>query len=1079
MTKKGLYKLATQPHIFLKDYVAKKQYKFEYLIPKDRVVGEYQYTIISAVYNVESYLDDYFKSIVYQILDFEKHIFLVLVDDGSTDNSANIIKKWQNKYPNNITYIKKENGGQASARNMGLDYIKTEWVTFIDPDDFLDTQYFYNIDKILSSRDSIDIGMIACKWVIFQEKSGRFSEKHPLNFRFRSGNRVFKYKNDNKFLPSSVATTLYRYSVIKENNLSFNENIKPNFEDGHFSGKYLLYMQEESIFYASGSKYFYRKRGSGTSTLDNSWANPNRFDVVIDQGYIGLLEDSLNIHGSIPTAVARLILYDIFWYFKKIINNPQSISFLDKYQKNRFKELVYKIFEKIDRDVIWNFELAGFWFYHKVGFLGMFNKEKPPYNIVYIEEYDEIKKLLKLKYFYYGDTPCEEFKVDNSYKVPVYVKSRKHYFLDEIFCKERIVWLTIDESEETLDITIDSSDTRVTLNGKQYHNGININTILDLKTKPIRVNLKNIPAHIRVIRKLAKEKSNIKKYSDAYVIMDRDNQADDNAEHFYRYLKENHNELNIYFVLRENSHDYKRLEEERFNLLSFGSLSHKIALLNAKYLISSHADKYVVDYLKPIYYSDMINYKFIFLQHGIIRDDISTWLNKKNIDLFITSMNAEYNSIAGEETNYKFTPKEVVLTGLSRHDKLLSRTEVTENVILIMPTWRNSLVGDMKGITAQRETTNEFYNSDYAKHWKSVLHSIELKEYSEKYGYKVVFFPHVNMQIYIDWFNSPLYIEVRTHKTDPILHKLFRRAKIMITDYSSVFFELAILNKAILYYQFDYDYMYGGNHSSQIGYFDFEKDGFGAVSYNEEKLFSDLKIVLENSGLPSKLYLDRIKTSFPFRDGRNRERTLHAIKSLNKPLDKRLLYNKDIIKSYLNSAIDNDNWRMVEQFLETIYNRDGLNKSELLLLIKSKRLLFNYADIEQYIDIYLNSYGLDSELQKEKLQLSISKEFFKKISIESNNNSIKDILELLTEYEHNLLINKEVVKILTFENINMWFNIKEWNIVYVLIKLIDIESIEYKDLSYFYYISLVTTNMLNRTKEAQSYLPIVKEYYHE
>jgi glycosyltransferase involved in cell wall biosynthesis len=43
-----------------------------------------------------------------------------LVDDGSPDNSAEIIKKWQKKYPDNITYVKKENGGQASARNFGV-----------------------------------------------------------------------------------------------------------------------------------------------------------------------------------------------------------------------------------------------------------------------------------------------------------------------------------------------------------------------------------------------------------------------------------------------------------------------------------------------------------------------------------------------------------------------------------------------------------------------------------------------------------------------------------------------------------------------------------------------------------------------------------------------------------------------------------------------------------------------------------------------------------------------------------------------------------------------------------------------
>ncbi|EOK1059916.1 glycosyltransferase family A protein, partial [Campylobacter jejuni] len=102
-----------------------------------------KYVIVSAVYNVEKYLDDFFKSIINQRLDFKNNIHLICVDDGSTDNSANIIKKYQKKYPKNIIYLYKENGGQASARNLGLKYLKENdlnipWVTFTDPDDFLD-----------------------------------------------------------------------------------------------------------------------------------------------------------------------------------------------------------------------------------------------------------------------------------------------------------------------------------------------------------------------------------------------------------------------------------------------------------------------------------------------------------------------------------------------------------------------------------------------------------------------------------------------------------------------------------------------------------------------------------------------------------------------------------------------------------------------------------------------------------------------------------------------------------------------------------------------------------------------------
>ncbi|HEG7018615.1 TPA: glycosyltransferase family 2 protein, partial [Campylobacter jejuni] len=117
-----------------------------------------KYAIVSAVYNVEKYLDDFFKSIINQRLDFKNNIYLICVDDGSTDNSVQIIKKYQKKYPKNIIYLYKENGGQASARNLGLKYLKendlnTPWITFTDPDDFLDRNYFYEVDKNIKKHN--------------------------------------------------------------------------------------------------------------------------------------------------------------------------------------------------------------------------------------------------------------------------------------------------------------------------------------------------------------------------------------------------------------------------------------------------------------------------------------------------------------------------------------------------------------------------------------------------------------------------------------------------------------------------------------------------------------------------------------------------------------------------------------------------------------------------------------------------------------------------------------------------------------------------------------------------------------
>lgn len=402
-----------------------------------------KYTVVSAVYGVEKYLDDYFRSLVNQTLDFKKYISLVLVDDGSLDNSANIIKKWQKIYPHNITYIKKKNGGQGSARNLGIDYVETKWVTFIDPDDFVNNIYFENIDNILSYDNNNDIGLIQCRWKIYQEKEKKYHFNHPLDFRFKDGNKVIDYSKDKKFLPSSMPTEFYRYSIIKRFNIKCNVDIQPHFEDGYFSAKYFLYMPQKQIAYASDSHYIYRKRAEGNSTLDGSWENVNRFTLVPKIGYLALLEESIDKNKKIPYAVQRLIMYDLVWYFKKIINIPHSLSFLTLSEKEEFKRLIYQIFKYIDKEIIMSFELSGFWFYHKVGFLGMLKGDKPSYNMVFIDDCVKDKNILKLRYFYHENASLEKFSIDNKYLCPVYSDIKTHYFLDEVFVQEKIVWLDI------------------------------------------------------------------------------------------------------------------------------------------------------------------------------------------------------------------------------------------------------------------------------------------------------------------------------------------------------------------------------------------------------------------------------------------------------------------------------------------------------------------------------------------------------------------------------------------------------------------------------------------------------------
>ena len=844
----------------------------QYFIKYFKSEGSNSFTVISAVYNVDKYLEEYFQSITNQTLIFEKHIHLIMVDDGSTDNSANIIKKWQTKYPNNITYIKKENGGQASARNFAIEYIKTPWVTFIDPDDFLDVRYFENVDKFLSLNKSNNIGLVCCKWVFYMEKDKGFLDTHPLTFRFKNGDRVINHSKDKKFISPSVATAFYKSDVIHDNNLTFDEYIKPNFEDAYFSGRYQLHIQELNAAYLASSIYYYRKREDGSSTLDNSWSVPSRFKEVLQRGHLELLREANKNNKQIPTSIQRLVLYDIFWYFKKIINNSSSVSFLNTQEIDTFKKLLKNIFNYIDIDTIDAFELAGCQYYHKVGLINLYKDRELPYQVVYIDNYNSDKNEMKIRYY----SNRKNVKINLNEMETITKKVRKYDFLDNIFIYETIIWIKLNSNKKHMELLVNDTKTYIELDGKRYEDKIAISDVI----KAYKLHI--VSAFINYINTylLTLNTPDKKGLQNSWLILDRDNLADDNAEHFYRYVKTNYPNENIFFILRKSSHDWSRLKNDGFNLIPFGSITYLFALIQANHLISSHADSYVTDFIPRRFFKSMLKYKFTFLQHGITRDDISNWLNNKDIDCFITSTPQEYQAIIGDNSHYKFTSKEVALTGLARHDRLITREEPTQKVILIMPTWRKSFVGDTKKNSAKRTKTDAFYNSNYAKYWRSILHSSELKKLAQENGYKVVFFPHANMQIYIDWFDTPSWIEVRTHETDPILQKLFRRANIMITDYSSVFFEFAFLQKALIYYQFDYDFMYGGEQQSQLGYFDFKKDGFGAVVKSEKELLSEIEHLLLRDGEPDSIYKKRMIDTFPNRDGKNCQRIYEAIKNL-------------------------------------------------------------------------------------------------------------------------------------------------------------------------------------------------------
>jgi CDP-glycerol glycerophosphotransferase (TagB/SpsB family) len=460
--------------------------------------------------------------------------------------------------------------------------------------------------------------------------------------------------------------------------------------------------------------------------------------------------------------------------------------------------------------------------------------------------------------------------------------------------------------------------------------------------------------------------------------MDRDTKADDNAEHLYRYIRDNHPETRVFFVLAKSSADWDRLQKDGFNLIEFGSEDNKLALLNADHFISSHADEYLFCGLKRQWFGDLLSYKFTFLQHGVTKDDLSIWLNSKNIDCFVTATRPERDSII-QTGNYKFTNKEVVLTGFPRHDKLRLLSSESVKQIVIMPTWRNSLVGPASTPGHPREINPDFKDSGFFREWKSVLDSQTLYDLHHDAGYRIVFAPHINLTPYLTQFDLAEHIQIHDLSREAI-QPLIAESSILVTDYSSLAFEAAAVRRAVVYFQFDKDEVFSGAHTYQAGYFDYQTDGFGPVCATSEGVLSEIRSLVDRRAVSAPEYARRIEETFVFQDVHACERVFSAIKAL----DKSSIAEDDIKHACLEHArraSENNSWT---QALDAWLKYIDLEKTDLgegyYNCAVIYRQLNDLVKADEYILLANECHYEPSNLTTERLKLLIAQQNYIEIN---------------------------------------------------------------------------------------------------
>lgn len=356
--------------------------------------------------------------------------------------------------------------------------------------------------------------------------------------------------------------------------------------------------------------------------------------------------------------------------------------------------------------------------------------------------------------------------------------------------------------------------------------------------------------------------------SNVWLISERGIDARDNGFVFYSYLKKKHPSIETHYVISKSSPDFEKVKLLGEPII-YGSREHFIYFITSGLLISTHLMGFSPNMGLFCYLNRKkrlnIKGKFISLSHGI-KNAYHPKLNYKETKLDLIFLGGK-KEIKTFKDNTDFGDR-IKGCGLARYDNLISNPK---RIILVMPTFR---------MWMKYYNDKEFMKTEYYNKYNSLLNNNRLIKLLSDYNYTLIFYPHIEFQKFLSCFtsNNSHIILGDISKFD--VQKLLINSELLITDYSSVFFDFAYMRKPVIYYQFDYE-EYRQKHY-QAGYFKYSTDGFGPIVKNEENLIDEIETNILNSFEFKDVYESRINDFFAFNDRNNCNRIYNEINKLIK-----------------------------------------------------------------------------------------------------------------------------------------------------------------------------------------------------
>ncbi len=895
----------------------------------------FTFSLVMAVYNTAPFLRETVESLLAQDIGFREHVQLILVDDGSTDGVGDIADEYALRYPQNILVIHKCNGGVSSARNEGLKYVAGKYVNFLDSDDKLSVNALSEAMKFFHAHgDEVDLVSVPLKF--FDGKTG----DHILNYKYKDGTRVIDLDVEYDKIQLQMGSCFLRREALE--GMQFDTRLKFA-EDAKVCLRVLAKKKKLGVIANAECQYRVRSTGEQSAIQTSEYSKDWYIPYLQHFSWSTFRWAKKNL-GRIPRFIQFTVMYDLQWRFRmsmKIVEHVLEPQEAEEFRK-LFYGLIPQVEDCVlmEQRHLWP-EHKCFLMSRKHGMPVKLQRREDDmiptvgsYEFLPISQCKTYLEFLEIK----GDclslegyasflgmeaaTDVEIYlQVNGDEYLPCHLNLQRSVDTDclgEITFPDRTFCGTIENISrygefrckvfsKVNSVMVERKNIRIgkffpvdnsfresyamaggwmiRMQGNELIFSHAAEEDAELQEEKFLSELqgkKDSAAKEAVFFRRAYRAMRAGKEKELWLISDRINKADDSGEALFRYLQEQGKEEEVHFVLRHDSADFERVSAYG-SVVDYMSDRHRILHLLVDKIISTAADDYVQNPFGNArkYYRDILyGKKQVFLQHGITKDNQSSWLNRfnKNFSLFVSAGNMEYESLKSPE--YFYDDSVIRLTGFPRYDYL---EDDRKRNIVIMPTWRDYL-GDNSNYANDglKKYNHSFTKSKYFIFYNALLNNPLLIASAMKYGYEIRFMPHPNIMPVISVFrknDAVIFSGLDTRYCD-----VLSEGSLLITDYSSVAFDFSYLYKPVIYCQFDKEEFFR-NHVYTQGYFDYERDGLGEVEYDLEGTVNRIIEYMENGCQLKEKYRKRIDGFFAYHDKNNCKRVYEAIKGFDETTD--------------------------------------------------------------------------------------------------------------------------------------------------------------------------------------------------